>query len=66
MRRTKGWLTVLGGSNGNRQRLCGFRSSQHVALPVKNPARFDDQAGRVNFAGDGSFRLYLDSARQQK
>ena len=40
----------------------GFGRGEHVALAIKNGARFDNQAGRVNFPGNDRLRLDLDLA----
>ena len=46
-----------GRANRNRNRLAGFFGGEHVALAVEDRAGFDDQARRVNIAGDDGFRL---------
>jgi len=47
----------MDGAKWNREGFGLRRRSQHVATPVKDTARFNEEAGRVNLAGDYTFRL---------
>lgn len=49
-------LSRLGGADWNDHGRCGFRWFNDMALPVKNTARLDHQAMRVNLTrGDSLF-----------
>ena len=49
-------------ADGNSDRLGSLSRRKHVASAVEDAAGLDDQAGRVNLAGDNTFRLDLDTA----
>src|SRR6266849_10486043 len=49
----------------NSNRLGGLCRRQHVAPAVEDSARLDDQAGRVNLAGDNALGLDLDTALRE-
>src|ERR1700730_2508334 len=49
-------------TNRNSQRLGGFRCSQHMAAPIKNPARLNHQTWRVDLPGDDPLGLNFYSA----
>jgi len=52
-------LSGLGGADGNRYRFCCFRGHNDVALAVKDSARLDYQAMRMNFTRGDSFGVNL-------
>src|SRR6266852_3617541 len=52
-------------ADGNSDRLGGLCRRKHVAPAVEDAAGLDDQAGRVNLAGDNALGLDLDTALRE-
>src|SRR5580658_3996429 len=57
-----GLCVRCGRTDRNGDGLSGLCCGEHVAAPVEDGARFHDEAGRMDFAGDDGFGLNFDFA----